>query len=196
MYAHVVNNDNNKNKDNKIVNGYSNEYKHDLSENYPLTVASLSIISYPIEPTLFMIICNAIRNIINLIIDIINEKIDGDKNNKEALSEMSTILYQQVRSNIPFGSDSEDPDYEDDEELGRAWCIYYAWDPSDTELVKVFRINGKTTDKNVEHEINMHKVDWNYEFKLGYYHANPCLVDYYRKSGKEELMNDFIGEND
>lgn len=86
--------------------------------------------------------------------------------------------------------------YEDDEELGRAWCIYYAWDPGETEYVKVFRVNGKSTDPNVEHTINMHRVDWNYEFKLGYFHANPTLVENYRKSDKESLKNDFIGEND
>ena len=129
--------------------------------------------------------------------DLINSKIGKNyikTNLSKAQKEFKT--WKETDEYVPLQDyDPNDP-YEDDEELGRAWCIYYAWDPGDTELVKVFRINGKTTDKNVEHEINMHRVDWNYEFKLGYYHANPCLVDYYRKSGKEELMNDFIGEND
>lgn len=39
--------------------------------------------------------------------------------------------------------------------------------------------------------MNLHRMDWNYEFKLGYYHANTCTVEHYRNSGKEELMREF-----
>ena len=83
--------------------------------------------------------------------------------------------------------DKDDP-YEDDEELGRAFVIYYAYDPADTDLVKVYRVNGKVTNPNTKHEMNLHRMDWNWEFKLGYYHANTCTVEHYRNSGKEELM--------
>lgn len=85
--------------------------------------------------------------------------------------------------------DSEDP-YEDDEELGRAFVIYWQYDPGDTSLVKVYRVNGKTTDPNTKHDMNMHRMDWNIETKLGYYHANTCTVEHYRKTDKESLKSE------
>lgn len=86
--------------------------------------------------------------------------------------------------------DKDDP-YEEDEELGRAFVIYYAYDPADTDLVKVYRVKGKVTNPNTKHDMNLHRMDWNWEFKLGYYHANTCTVEHYRNSGKEELMREF-----
>jgi len=113
MYSYALGNSNSKNKKNKKLNGYDNEYKHDINENYPVSVASLSAISYPIEPTLFMIVCNSIRNLINLVVDTIYYKKEDDD---VLISELDNVLYQQVRSNIPFGSDSEDPDYNSEED--------------------------------------------------------------------------------
>jgi len=44
----------------------------------------------------------------------IYRNIKNIKNDKEKnISETDAILYQQVLSNIPFGSDSEDSDYEE-----------------------------------------------------------------------------------
>ncbi len=59
-----------------------------------------------------MIVCNSIRNLINLIIDTIYYTKEDDE---VLISELDNVLYQQVRSNIPFGSDSEDPDYNSEE---------------------------------------------------------------------------------
>ncbi|OUM67960.1 hypothetical protein PIROE2DRAFT_4517 [Piromyces sp. E2] len=109
MYIHALNKKNNKKKEK--VNGYDNEYKHDINESYPSTIASLSIISYPIEPTLFIIICNASKNIIKILIELFYNK---KNDNEQLISELDSVLYQQVRSSIPFGSDTEDSDYEDD----------------------------------------------------------------------------------
>lgn len=62
-----------------------------------------------------MILCNAVRNLTNLIISSIFNNIENKKNEKEKLmSETDTILYQQVRSSIPFNSDTEDSDYEEE----------------------------------------------------------------------------------
>ena len=52
-------------------------------------------------------------------------------------------------------------------------------------------VKGKVTNPNTKHDMNLHRMDWNYEFKLGYYHANTCTVEHYRNSGKEELMREF-----
>ena len=102
--------------------------------------------------------------------------------------------WKETDEYTPLEDYDKDNPYEDDEELGRAFVVYYSWDPGDTDLVKVFRINGKTTDPNVKHEINLHRADWDYEMKLGYYHANACTVEHYRKSGKEELISEFIDD--
>jgi len=121
-----LNNNNSKNIKNKKINGYDNEFKHDVNENYPVSVASLSAISYPIEPTLFMIVCNSIRNLINLTIETIYYKKEDDD---ILISELDNVLYQQVRSNIPFGSDSEDPDYnsEEDDTYSEYECGMYKY---------------------------------------------------------------------
>jgi hypothetical protein len=98
----------------KIINGYDVEFTHDLSECYPITVSSISFISYPIELTLFLIIINTVKNLLKLILAMIYRNIKNIKNDKEKnISETDAILYQQVLSNIPFGSDSEDSDYEE-----------------------------------------------------------------------------------
>lgn len=147
--------------------------------------------------------CNTPENLKQILgdnIDLINKILQKDyiKTNLSKLKKE----YNEYKSNndeyVPLEDYDKDNEYADDEELGRAWCIYYSWDPSDTSLVKVFRLKGNNSNKNKDfkHKINMCKMDWNEQTKLGYYHANPCLVEYYRKSGKEELMNDYIGEYD
>lgn len=42
----------------------------------------------------------------------------------------------------------------------------------------------------------MHKVDWTHETGKKYYNANPCLVSYYRKSGKSELIKNYYDNLD
>lgn len=87
---------------------------------------------------------------------------------------------------------NENDPYEDDEDIGRAWCIYYSCEPKDTSKVKVFYINGKTSDPNVMHQINMHRVDWCYtvdDMKKNYFKANPILVSSYRKKSVDDLKN-------
>ena len=108
--------------------------------------------------------------------------------------EFEEWLDQQKADNcwFPLEDYNEDDDYDEDEERGRAFIIYYAYDPADTEVAKVFRVKGKTSSKAVQHMINMYKMAWNYETRLGYYHANPCTVDYYRKTGKDELIQHFM----
>ena len=82
--------------------------------------------------------------------------------------------------------------YEDDPDLGRAFVIYWAYEPGNIDCCKTYWINGKTTDPEVKHIQNLHRADWNYELGLGYYHGNTCLVDYYRKTDKEKLKGEYI----
>lgn len=93
---------------------------------------------------------------------------------------------------IPLEEYDAEEDYLDDEEKGRAFVVYYQYDPSNAALVRVFRINGCTTDKNVLHEMRMHRFDWHLEFGLGYYHSNVCLLSHYRqqKENKNFIFND------
>ena len=126
-------------------------------------------------------------------IDLINSK-----SKKELLTQKMNKFERKLKewkenpNYIPLEEYDEDDEYLDDEELGRAFVIYYAYDPSDKSSLRVFRVNGKTTDPKVKHIINLCKADWNYETKLGYYHANPCTVEHYRKSNKDQLIQDFI----
>ncbi|ORY62802.1 hypothetical protein LY90DRAFT_668342 [Neocallimastix californiae] len=99
----------------KVINGYDIEYKRDLNECLPIIISSMSYISYPIVPTLFLIIGNTLKNLSKLIITMLFGNVENMKNGEEKLlSEMDSILYQQIRSNIPFDSDSEDSDYEEE----------------------------------------------------------------------------------
>ncbi|ORX59300.1 hypothetical protein BCR36DRAFT_317377 [Piromyces finnis] len=104
----------NKSKNKENINGYDNEYKNDINESNPSTVVSISIISYPIEPTLFVIISNALKNILKLMIGL---PYNNDDENEKLISELDNVLYQQVRSSIPFSSDTEDSDYEDMDDM-------------------------------------------------------------------------------
>lgn len=144
--------------------------------------------------------CDNPENLARLLgnnIDIIN-KILGKEYIKTNLSktEKEFKQWKDTDEYVPLEDYDKDNPYEDDEELGRAWCIYYANDPGDTELVKVFRINGKLTDPNVVHEINMHRVDWKYETGLKYFDANPCLVKHYRDTDKESLRREIYFEDE
>lgn len=123
--------------------------------------------------------------------DLINKKL-GKEYIKTNLTktEREYRNWKDTDEYVPLSDYDKNDPYEDDEELGRAWCIYCNFDPGDTSLVKVFRMNGKTTDKNVMHEINMHKVDWKYETGLKYFDANPCLVEHYRSTDKESLRQE------
>ncbi|ORX86000.1 hypothetical protein BCR32DRAFT_290342 [Anaeromyces robustus] len=118
IYTTGININKNEKKNKTISNGYDNEYNHNMNDNYTSTIGSLSIISYPIEPTLLMINCNAIRNIVDLIVSFFINKTDK-KEKENLMSETDKILYQQVRSNIPFSSDTEDSDYEEDIDMER-----------------------------------------------------------------------------
>lgn len=130
-------------------------------------------------------------------IDILNSKLDKPYF-KSNLTKIQREYNEWKNSDqyVPLEEYDENDPYEDDEELGRAFIIYYAYDPADKSLLRVYRINGKTTDKNVIHIQNLHKADWNYETKLGYFHANTCTVEYYRKTGKEQLIQDYISNDE
>lgn len=138
--------------------------------------------------------CDSVDNLARILgnnVELINKKIGKEyiKTN-ETKTEREFKKWKDTDSYVPLEDYDKNDPYADDEELGRAWCIYYAYDPGDTELVKVFRINGKSTDPNVIHEINMHKVDWKYETGLKYFDANPCLVEHYRSTDKESLKRE------
>jgi hypothetical protein len=130
-------------------------------------------------------------------IDLFNSKLEEPKFvKKESKVERALKQWKTTDEYTPLEEYDEDNEYPDDDENGRAFVIYYAYDPADKESLRVYYINGKTTDPNVKHIQNMHRADWNYETKLGYYHANTCTVEYYRKSGKEQLIQDYISNDD
>lgn len=130
-------------------------------------------------------------------IDLINSKLDKEYfTKKESKAEKVFKKWKETDEYVPLEPYNENEEYTDDEELGRAFVIYYAYDPADKSLLRVFRVKGKTNDPNVQHIVNLHKADWNYETKLGYNHANTCKVSYYRKTGKEQLIQDYISNDD
>lgn len=146
------------------------------------------------------ILCTSTNGLCALIsdnIDLINSKMSKPyfKVNMSKLQrELKT--WKVSDEYVPLEDYDDNDPYEDDEELGRAFIIYYAYDPADKSSLRVYRINGKTTDKNVIHIQNLHRADWAYETKLGYYHANTCTVEYYRKTGKEQLIQDYISNDE
>ena len=129
--------------------------------------------------------------------DLINAKLGNEYiTRKLTKAEKSLRKWKLTDEYVPLQDYDENDEYAEDEELGRAFIIYYAYDPADKSSLKVYRVNGKTTDPNVKHIQNMHKADWNYETKLGYYHANTCTVSHYRKSGKDQLIQDYINNDE
>ena len=90
----------------------------------------------------------------------------------------------------PLEDYNPEDSYEENED-GRAFIIYYRWDPSNIELCKVTRVKGvRGQGGSVDHQLNLARIDWRYETGFNYYTAYTCLVDYYRSAGKDELQSD------
>jgi len=128
------------------------------------------------------------------VIDEINESLKGKKIKiKDTAISETEKQYREWKKSEDFSEledYNEDEEYYDDGENDRPFIIYDAWDPSDQSVLKVYRINGKTTDPNNIHDMNMHRVDWHYEVDLHYFRANTCTVNHYRKTDKKNLKSE------
>lgn len=182
----------------KIKKEYSVSNKQDIGYLWNMFMDSIGKI-YPMD-LLKKYHCSNSKELAAILgdnLDIINHSIG--KNYIKSITEKRFKELKKWKESDEYSPlDDYDPkaEYPDDEERGRAFVVYYAYDPSDTELVKVYYVNGKTTDPNTKHEMNLHRADWSYEHKLGYYHANTCTVEFYRSSGKEELEKQYVDDFD
>ena len=146
--------------------------------------------------SIFMSSENSFGRILLDNIDLINSKLEENYlSRRETKGEKAYKKLKGTPQYNPLQEYDENDEYTFDEDEGRAFIIYYAYDPADKSLLRVFRVKGKTTDPSTVSIINAHKAEWNYETKLGYFHANPCLVENYRKSGKEQLIQDYISND-
>ena len=194
----------------KFVNSFQMDFLDKINKKYSLTNKTDREYLYSLfnnscgkkfeKKFLQSLLLSSINGLAALIldnIDLINSKLENEYLTKKMTkAEKALKQWKTTDEYVPLEDYDENDEYPNDEELGRAFVIYYAYDPADKSALKVFRINGKTTDPNVKHIINMHKADWNYETKLGYYHANPCTIEHYRKSGKDQLIQDYLSNDD
>ena len=131
---------------------------------------------------------------LNVVIDLLNAALKTVKVKlKDTSVSEAEKQYREWKKSDDY-SELEDYDenkeYFDDGENDRPFLIYDAYNPSDLDCVKVYTINGKTSDDEVIHEMNMHRVDWHYETGLHYFRANTCSVEHYRKTDKKNLKNE------
>ena len=86
----------------------------------------------------------------------------------------------------PFIKDEYNPEM-DGSEGYRLLVIYDVNDPSNPDTTLCYKLLGKRGNKEIEHEVNMHKMDWKEQCDLTYYDARPIFAKNYIKKSDVDL---------